>query len=150
MSSLLEQLLLRLILLQLNSDSRLKICSMLLLSLSFGIANKLVCLDWSGECGLDDPVVIVDCVCVVAEDLPGDSVSRQKYSGDCVLASLKDVSAVWYEVWSSSSGYSDLNKIICQGFRKNTFKLLLETSKYKISNKGMNIVNFLPFSFYSS
>ena len=44
-------------------------------------------------------------VWVVAEDFPGeqDSVSRQKSSGDCVLASLKDVSAVSYEGSSSSS-----------------------------------------------
>lgn len=44
-------------------------------------------------------------VWVVAEDFPGeqDSVSRQKSSGDCVLASLNDVSAVSYEGSSSSS-----------------------------------------------
>ena len=57
----------------------------------------------AGVCGglRMDPSV----VWVIAEDFPGeqDSVSRQKSSGDCVLASLKEVSAVSYDGSSSSS-----------------------------------------------
>ncbi len=83
-------------------------------------------------------------VWVVAEDFPGeqDSVSRQKSSGDCVLASLNEVSAVSYDGSSSSS---DLNNNLVINFDTRWRRYKMFFFNVKLPNE---IEIHLPFSFY--